>query len=348
VYGGVSMPYEQTLGLSQAAIDKQADELVNVGAGWHRGDYPWSVSQPTKTGGYTWSTVDMFILADRARGIQSLPILYFTPAWARAGGTTDKYPPTNVADYGNWVGAACTHLATLGVTWVELWNEENLDGFFKPMATNADRDKYIALAKDAATKCHAAVPSMKVLVGGLSTADSVFQAGNSTGTTGNGLYSSMDYYGQKGLYAYVDGVGWHPYLDDYFPGTDADSTGSWARWAPKAIANALAILDRYAPGKALQLWTTESAAPRSNNSQTDQATKGRQAFEAFLTGGFAAPYRDRLGPFMWFCLRDRAIAGNGGTGDASREDTFGLFTNDWLVKFPAWQTVHDALAKPLT
>jgi hypothetical protein len=359
-FGGFSMPYEQTLGLSTAQLNQQADAMVALGAGWHRGDYPWSVSEPSR-GTFTWSTVDAFIAVDKAHGLKSLPIMYFTPGWARlAGCGDDKCAPANPADYGDWVGAACAHLASTfdgTVPWVELWNEENLSGFFHPLSTNADRDRYVAAAKDAADKCHAAAPSMKVLVGGLSTADSVFQAGNSSGTTGNGLYSTMDYYGQKGLYSHVDGIGWHPYLDDYFPGTDASG---WARWAPQAIGgqtwSALSILDRYAPGRNLQLWNTESADPRlaasaangTGAAATDQANKAAAAFNAFLSTGFAGPFRNRLGPYFWFCVRDRAINGNGSVSDASREDTFGLYTNDWSVRFPAWQAVHDALVRPLT
>src|SRR5262249_21180205 len=155
---------------------------------------------------------------------------------------------------------ACAHLWTLGVRHVELWNEQNLSGFFQPLRSNADRDAYIAMAEDAATKCKAATPGMFVLAGGLSTTDTVFQA---HGGSPNGAFNTMAYYAAHGLYQYVDGQAWHPYLDDYEPGDDVEG---WPRWAPGAIAQGLAILDSGAPGRNLQLWNTESSAPRSDMS----------------------------------------------------------------------------------
>jgi len=180
---------------------------------------------------------------------------------------------------------------------------------------------------------------MFILAGGLSTADTVFQR---HGGSPNGLYNTMAYYGAHGLYDYVDGQAWHPYLDGYRPGDDA---AGWARWAPNAIAQALAILDRAAPGRHLQLWNTESAAPRSAVSAEEQATRARMAFEAFLPGGFAHPYSDRLGPFFWFGVRDRTRAGDGAIGDRAREDSFGVVTADWTHRFPVFETLKTAFAR---
>jgi hypothetical protein len=336
VYGGISLPYEQALSQSDADLNRQADEARNLGVTWVRGDYSWAASEPSR-GNYTWTSNDRLILANRARGIRSLPILYFTPVWARPGGTSDKHVPNNLSDYGTWVGQACAHLTTLGVTWVELWNEQNLSGFFQPLTTNTDRDHYVFMAKDATTKCKANAPGMRVLAGGLSTADTVFQLGNGAPAVGNGLYNSMDYYGRAGLYSLVDGIGWHPYLDDYRPGEEAVG---WARWSGGAIATALGILDKYAPDRNLQLWNTESAAPRTAVSASEQAIRARLAYESFITGGFAAPYRARLGPYFWFTLRDR------GTDSGQRDNTFGLTSFSW-VPYPAYAAVKAALARPL-
>jgi len=338
-FGGFSMPLEQVQFLSDADIDRQADLLVELNAGWQRGDYMWSRTEPAP-GVFTWDDQDRWITAAVARGIQPLPVLYFTPRWARPNGTTDKHVPTDLSAYGTWVGEACAHLWTIGVRHVELWNEQNLSGFFQPLSSDADRDAYIAMAEDAASKCKAVTPGMFVLAGGLSTSDTVFQK---HGGSPNGAFNTMAYYAAHGLYQYVDGQAWHPYLDDYQPGQDAEG---WPRWAPGAIAEGLAILDNGAPGRNLQLWNTESSAPRSSMSADEQARRAQLAYESFLPGGFAYPYRARLGPFFWFSVRNRSVDGPGGAADRSREDSFGLVTADWSQRFPAFDAVQAALARP--
>lgn len=339
-FGGFSTALEHVQFLPTADIDRQADLIAELGGGWLRGDYMWSHTEAIR-GVYTWDDQDRWIRAAVARGIKPLPILYFTPAWARPGSSNDKHVPANLSDYGTWVGNACQHLWALGVRHVELWNEQNLSGFFEPLTSDADRDNYIFMAKDASTKCKAVTPDMFVLAGGLSTSDTVFQR---HGGSPNGALNTMAYYASHGLYEYVDGQAWHPYLDGYEPGSDANG---WPRWAPDAIADGLAILDSGAPGRNLQLWSTESAAPRSDTSADEQANRARLAYESFLPGGFAFPYRDRLGPLLWFCVRNRAADGDGGVDDLSREDSFGLTTADFSYRFPAFDAVKSALHEPI-
>jgi hypothetical protein len=77
----------------------------------------------------------------------------------------------------------------------------------------------------------------------------------------------------------------------------------------------------------------------------EQAHRAELAYESFLPGGFAYPFRDRLGPFFWFSVRDRSIDGAGGATDDAREDSFGLVTADWLTRFPAFGAVQAALGQ---
>ncbi len=147
-FGGISEPLART-SVARSELDRDALELKNLGMSWHRFDYTWYSTEATHNV-FTWTTADQPVLADRAQGIKSLPILYMTPSWARKSGCgDDKCQPANITDYGNWVGQVCAHLSPLGVTTVELWNEQNLSGFFHPLSSNADRDVYIAMAKDA-------------------------------------------------------------------------------------------------------------------------------------------------------------------------------------------------------
>jgi hypothetical protein len=248
--------------------------------------------------------------------------------------SNDKAPPTVAQDYADWCAIASQHWQALGIGWVEIWNEQNLSGFWP----SPDRARYADMFIRAADAIHAS-SNVKVIIGGLSTADTQFQAGvisvSGYGSPEVGNYCTLDLYGKLGALTHADGVGIHPYLDDYRPGADAMP---WCRWAPQAIKRAIDICDRWAPGRNLTIWNTESAAPRTAVSEAEQALRAGMAFDAF--NGFLAPYRSRMGPYFWFTLRDR------GSNSTQRDNTFGLLDVNWGAHLAA-ATVKTSLAATL-
>ena len=314
-YGAFSMPLEQVQGVADSFLAQQGDILKDVGVGWWRGDYPVRQVSPSK-GVYNWSDTDRWVKVALTRGIKPLPILYMLPQWMN-NASNDKNPPVNDADYADWCSKAATHLWNMGVTAVELWNEQNLSGFWtgQPSTDDAYRGKYTRMMKAAYPAIKAAVPGMIVVSGGLSTADTVFQSTGQPNPPGCGALSTIESYGQKGLFSYCDAVGWHPYLDTDVACKDV---GNWPSWSPKAVAAALASIDKYAPGRGVSLWTTETGCPRSavGGNQGEQSKRAQDAIKVYLPGGCLNQYANRLGPFFWFCAIDR------NTGDA-REDSFG-------------------------
>lgn len=345
--GGISMPLEQVQGVSDSWISLQADKLADLGVGWQRGDYPASMTEPS-AGMYMWTDADRWVIAALARGIKPLPILYQLPTWMN-GSSNDKTPPTSNSTYATWCAQACTHLWGLGVRAVELWNEQNLAGFWNVSSTSDIdfRVRYANMIKTAYPAIKAATPDMVVVLGGVSTADTCFQDTGLPDPPGKGALSTLERYGQLGLYDNCDAVGWHPYLDDDLPCGDS---GGWPAWNFDAVANVIGILDHYAPTRHLTIWTTESGAPRSITTAADQANRCQAAFEAYLSGGCLNSVKDRLGPFFWFCVADRT------TGD-SREDSFGFMDSTLTTKHTiydqmktywttAWPTMFLAAAQP--
>lgn len=337
-YGGVSYPLELAQGPSSATLNADAADMNTLGIGWWRADYPIRTVSPSR-GTFSYASVDVWVNAALSHGVQPLPIVYMLPQWMN-GSSNDKTQPTNNQDYADWCAVACQHWASIGVKWVELWNEENW-GFWLP---TPDRARYADLFIRAADAIHQN-SSVKVVLGGLSTADTQYQAGQTSlnGYTSPevGCYSTLDLYGKAGALSHADAVGIHPYFTDYNPGVDAMP---WCRWAPGAVGRAIDICDRWAPGRNVQVWCTESAVSRSEVSATTQATRAGMAYDGF--NSWLKPYRapqvpvDRVGPYFWFCLRNRA------TGDA-REDGFGLESQSRTHQ-PAFATVQTACGKTLT
>src|SRR6185437_9266786 len=124
-----------------------------------------------------WAPQDAVVKGAMARGIQILGTIAYTPAWARASGTTDKYPPTNISDYGNFCKATAQHFGPMGVHAYEVWNEPNTGGMFSPSPNIA---KYTAMLK----ACYTAIKSVDsnsiVMTGGTAPAGSYNNPGSSS------------------------------------------------------------------------------------------------------------------------------------------------------------------------
>ncbi len=313
-FGGISTP------LAQAATFTYIDAVAAAGFGWYRKDLRMADISPTK-GTWNWGQYDSWIDHVVAKGMRYLPIVYMLPSWMN-GNSDDKYQPTNPQDYADWCATAAMHLWTHGVTHMELWNEQNW-GFWKPTPS---RTAYVTMANLAADAIHAAAPGMTVVAGGVSTADTQYQAGQKSVTVNGVVYNSpefgsnctLDIYGKLGLYQHVDAVGIHPYLDGVDPGIGTDP--NWCAWEQTAMRRTIAIIDRWAPGRNLTVWNTESACPRSTTSESIQATRAAHAFQAFNTWTLAdgSKMRNRLGPFFWFTFVDWI------PGQPAREASFGL------------------------
>jgi hypothetical protein len=133
--------------------------------------------------------------------VQDPPILYFTPAWARPTGTSDKYPATDINDWGAYISAAVAHYSALGVGQFEIWNEPNLDGCF---GTAVSPEQYTELLKVAYTSAKAANPNTFIVSAGLAPAGDVCNASSCRPKY------FLDRMYQAGAKGYFDAFGIHP------------------------------------------------------------------------------------------------------------------------------------------
>jgi hypothetical protein len=200
-----------------AKLAKELDGYGALGANWIRFDIAWS-SVERQRGVYDWAVYDRLVAKVRARGLSVLAMVGYTPTWARvAGATDDKYPPQNVADYANFAQKVVERYAPLGVKAYELWNEPNLGCcFWKP---KADPLRYTQLVRAAYPKMKAADPSITVLTGGTSPADT-------TPTDVSPPKFVRDMYA-NGLKGNFDALSHHPY---YGP-IPVQSFKHWSAWS---------------------------------------------------------------------------------------------------------------------
>ena len=106
-------------------------------------------------------------------GIHVLATAAYSPGWASGHAESDKYPPTNVADYARFVRAVADRYGPRGTFWhlhprlrpspvtaIELWNEPWIGDFWR---SAPDAALYARLVRAAATAVKARHPAITLL-----------------------------------------------------------------------------------------------------------------------------------------------------------------------------------------
>jgi polysaccharide biosynthesis protein PslG len=291
--------------LASADLSRELDGYAELGARWLRFDFNWSAIERER-GVYDWSRHDAVIEAARARGVNVLGLIAYTPAWARPAGTSNKHAPTHVRDYADFVSHVVARYAPRGVVHWELWNEPNHANFWKPCP---DVARYAELLKGGYAAVKAADPLAVVVSGGLSPA------------VDNGCNVSPRTF-LKGLYAHgaagsFDALGHHPYS---FPADPGDPQ-AWSAWHQMAATSPSlrSIMAEHGDGRK-QIWATEWGAKVGSVDEEAQARALARAYALFRSYSWA-------GPLFVYSYRD--------------EDSFGLVRGDWSRR-PAWYAFRSA------
>lgn len=330
----VGLSYGDTLPKATAAdLGATLDDARAVGVSWIRVDLGWDRIQPTSSASFDWSSFDRTVAAANARGLSVLPILTYTPSWARpVGCSTPKCAPSSRAQFAAFAKAAAIRYAPLGVHTWEIWNEPNLQHFWQP-APNAAQ--YVSLVTATARAVRAADASATLVSGGLAPA-----------ATGSGNISQLDFltaFCQKGGVGLVDAIGFHPYSYPVLPEYNAP----WNAWAQMATTTRSfeSILTTYGAG-AKPIWITEFGAPTNgpgagatqadlnlanHPDHVDEALQARMATDSIAL----AKNAKFIGALFWYSYRDL------GTDPSTIENFFGLRRNDGTIK-PAWSALHQA------
>ena len=116
---------------SGAHLRQLLDEVQAAGIGWVRIDFIWALVQPQR-GTFDWSLYDEIVAEARARGIEVLAILAYTPGWATDGDAFNGVP-RDVEDWRTFSRRAAERYRGRIAAW-EHWNEPNLPQFWPAAA----------------------------------------------------------------------------------------------------------------------------------------------------------------------------------------------------------------------
>ena len=187
----------------------------------------WSAVQPTRKGGYDWSTIDPTVEVAARGGLEILPFLAGTPAWL---GKLTKLPVRNARQRAAWtafVKAAVERYGPGGQFWREhrteginyepaitspkpmrtwqIWNEANFFYFAYPVSVR----NYAQLLKITSRAIKSVQPGAKILLSGL------FARPNARGKKGMSAAAFLEgLYRIPGTKTSFDAVALHPYSID--------------------------------------------------------------------------------------------------------------------------------------
>ncbi|MEJ2208996.1 MAG: hypothetical protein P8129_08175 [Anaerolineae bacterium] len=104
-----------------------------AGLGWAKQQFAWAEIEPLHKGEFvdpvsgesSWAKFDEIVDLYRAHGLRVIARLDLAPAWARPADSRPETPPTNLADFGDFVYAFVDHFRGR-VQHIQIWNEPNI------------------------------------------------------------------------------------------------------------------------------------------------------------------------------------------------------------------------------
>ncbi len=307
------------------------DDFTALGIGWVRLDISWSDIQYTDNTKYDWSIVDRVIAAASAHNLSVLPVLGYTPAWARAHGCTASHscPPADYSAFAQFAKEAAKRYAPKGLHTWEVWNEPNNVNFWQPVSAS----NYAELLKLTSIAIKSVDGGAVIVSGGLSPA--------STDGRNVAPIDFLEQLYQAGGKQYFDAVGHHPYS---FPAL-ASHEASWNAWSqmfatPKSLRSVMVANG----DEAKQIWLTEYGAPTGGpgalaeveNYHFDQSPDHvTEDLQSVIMSDAIALNRQYAwtGPMFWYSYIDL------GTSQSTVENFFGLLRPDGSKK-PAYTTLQ--------
>jgi hypothetical protein len=313
-------------------LTKDLDAIAATGAKWVRIDFDWNSVQYDGPASFRWDRAqDRVVSQARARGLNVLGILAYSPPWARRGNCagTKFCLPANPDAYATFAQKAAERYGSNStvsgfrnsVTAWEIWNEPNHVPFVQP---TVDVPGYTQMLKKAYTAIKAADANATVVTGGTSPAP---DAANGTNVSPVSFLEGI--YANGGGNSF-DAVGHHPYSFPYSPLV----TQSW-----NAFQQTQMLHDRlvaHGDGNR-KIWGTEVGAPTGTDSNAVSDAQQAQIIRDAFTG-WNKNFGSFTGPLFFFQHRDN------GTNTGYYDENFGLLRHDWTPK-PAYSAFKDEIAK---
>ena len=324
--------------------EEQFQRLKRGGVDSARIPIDWGGVQPAKGGAFNWSNVDTMVGRAATAGVEVLPFLSGTPAWAVpsvwvAGSNHTVKAPSHLPAAGaaagawsNFVRQAVARYGPNGTFWAQnpavpkrpirnwqIWNEAN----FKYFVAKPNAAEYGRLVKLSYAALKGADPGSKVILGGLF----ALPKGCRSKAKPKRVYCAADfldlmYRTTPGIKAKFNGVALHPYTNRY-------------QDLPGEIEEIRQVLsDNKDAAKGLWItelgWSSQRPDPARNI-----FAKGVNGQASQLKGAFALlkshQVKWKLQRVYWFSVDDQ-------TGACNFCDGSGLFGDGFVAKksWPAY------------
>jgi len=331
------MAFGETLSVaSEYELERTLDDIKSLGVGWVRVDMAWNSIQPVSKDTFVWGSFDRIVSEAQERGIAVLPIITYTPTWARDEScSTSKCPPADSEVFAEFARTAVLRYSPQGVHVWEIWNEPNIQKFWE---SGADYARYADLLKHTYRAIHEVDGNAIVLSGGLAPTDT--KRGNITAREFlEGMY-------EHGAGGYFDAVAFHPYSFPLGP-EDLDRTNAWSQMADMEW-NLRASMREHGDAHK-KIWITEYGAPTggpgsiaSNSTHIpwsipDHVTEAYQK-ELLVQAMQAQRAQAWMGPLFWYSYQDL------GTNETTTENFFGIIRYDGSQK-PAYYVLKHLLTE---
>jgi len=297
-------------------------------------DMSWSSIQSQSPNQYDWSRFDRLVTAANAQGFKILPILAYTPSWARpAGCSSEQCAPADINRFAQFASVATSRYKSQQVHTWEIWNEPNMRGFWRP---NPDPAVYVNLLKATTLAIRTSDPKATIVSGSLGSTDS--SGGIPQLQFLQGLYDN-------GGQPYFDAVGFHPYSFPVLP-TDYHDWNAWSQMHQTPVSVHSVMLAHGDVAKSI--WITEFGAPTGGPGMAATAANYNldaapdhvdEILQSKMISLALADYKssDSLGKFFWYSYQDQ------GTSSSTAENFYGLRHANGSPK-PAYQAFKDAVA----
>lgn len=310
------------VGFSDEALESEMMGIVGLGGEWVRFDIEWGFVQFSSPLKYDWSKYDRIINIIIKYNLKPLPILTYTPEWARVPGCRggSKCPPADPQAFAEFAAEAVRRYKKKNVHYWQIWNEPNSYDFW---ATKADCKAYTELLK-ATTPAMKKVDSQAFIVTG-----GVAQVGNTDVNIAPLDFIECIY--KNGGKNYFDAIGFHAYT---FPNLPSQSINNgWGRMG-LGDNSVLKIMKKYNDTNK-KIWITEFGAPTGGPDPRWYLSEQKQA-EYYEDALNLYKKSDWAGPLFIYTYLDS------GFEPTTNENFFGIVRFDGSFK-PAYKKIQELI-----
>ena len=334
------------LGMSDSDLESRLTDIKSLGTTWIRVDFSWNTIQPDGPREYNWRGYDRVVAAATKHQLKVLALIGYAPPWAREPRCkalvkneemAQKCNPRSSEEFGGFARAAVLRYSDKSVRGWEIWNEPNLNAFWKTTqsdnSTFVDPIAYARFANAAAYQIRQHTDAV-IITGGLSP---LFEPSRSTGMRQSEYLAKLLPHLDHNLFT---GVSIHPYTWPLLP-TRAVSYNAFhtvdngsPKYNLRTVMNSAGWGDK-------QIWGTEFGA--STKGKRLQATRHlrpdhvTEAVQAQIIAQGVGEWYDKsnVGPLFVHSDSDQWLHNN------KTEGGFGLRRDDGTKK-PAYDALKQA------